>query len=102
MIIVALLASVLGCAPPSDTSVVGFWESEAVSRGGIGDSIELKTNGEWLRATTAILDQVYRVGGGKLFMADSAQDLDRTTDGPQVPSPSSGTRTMSVFCSVCP
>ena len=82
MIIVALLASILGCAPPSDTSVVGFWESEATSRGGIGHAIELNANGELLRSTTVIFDQVYRVVGGKLFIAENAQALDGAKDGP--------------------
>ena len=30
---------------------------------------------------TVMLDQVYRVVGGKLFIAESAQALDRATDG---------------------
>ena len=80
--IVALLASVLACQPPLDTSVVGFWESEATSQGGIGHSIELKGNGELLSSATVILDQVYRVGGGKLLIAENAQALKGATDGP--------------------
>ncbi len=79
--IIALVASVLGCVPPSDTSVVGFWESEATSRGGIGHSIELKANGELLSSTTVIVDQLYRAAGGKVFIAESAEALSGTIDG---------------------
>ena len=81
MIIIALVASVLGCVPPSDTSVVGFWESETTSRGGIGQSIELKANGELLSSTTVIVDQIYRAADGKLFIGDSAKTLTEAKDG---------------------
>jgi hypothetical protein len=84
LIIIAFLASVLGCVPPSDTSVVGFWESEAVSRGGIGQSIELKANGELLSSTTIIVDQVYRAADGRLFIGENAKALSEAKDGTAV------------------
>lgn len=81
MIIIAILASVLGCVPPSDTSVVGFWESETTSRGGMGQSIELKANGELLSSTIVIVDQIYRAADGKLFIGDSSKTLTEAKDG---------------------
>lgn len=84
MIIIAFLASVLGCVAPSDTSVVGFWESEAVSRGGIGQSIELKANGELLSSTTILVDQVYRAADGRLFIGENAKALREAKDGTAV------------------
>ena len=81
MIIVALLASALACAPPSDPSAIGFWESASTSRGGIGHSIELMANGEVLTATTVIVDLAYRVADGKLFVAESAEALSGGLDG---------------------
>lgn len=81
MIASILLASVLTCVPPSDSSLVGFWESAATSRGGIGQAIELKANGELLSATTVIVDQVYRATDGTLFIAGSTEALRGATGG---------------------
>jgi hypothetical protein len=71
VVVIALVASVLGCVAPSDSAVVGFWEPESTSRGGIGQTIELKASGELLSSTTAMVDQVYRTADGKLFIAGS-------------------------------
>ena len=81
MVIIALVASVLACVTPSDTSAVGFWESETTSRGGIGQSIELKANGELVSATTVMVDQVYRAADGKLFIAEGAKALSEAKEG---------------------
>jgi len=81
MITVLLLAGALGCTPPSDASVVGFWESEATSRGGIGHSFELKSNGDLLSSTLVMVDQVYRVADGKLFTAETPKALNTVTNG---------------------
>ena len=75
------LAGVLACVPPSDVSAVGFWESRATSRGGIGQSIELKANGELSSSTTIIVDALYRAADGKLFIAEGAKALSEATDG---------------------
>jgi hypothetical protein len=81
VVIIAFLASILSCVPPSDTSVIGFWESENTSRGGIGQSIELKVSGELLSSATILVDQVYRAADGKLFIAESAKALSGANDG---------------------
>jgi len=81
MITILLLAGALGCTPPPDASVVGLWESEATSRGGIGHSIELKSNGELLSSTIIMIDQVYRVADGKLFTAETPKAVNAVTNG---------------------
>jgi hypothetical protein len=81
VIVQLLLASAMGCLPPSDSSVAGFWESEGTSGGGIGHTIELKADGEILMSTTVMVDEVYRVRDGRLFVAMTAPDLAARTDG---------------------
>jgi hypothetical protein len=80
VVVTALVASVLGCVAPSDSAVVGFWESESTSRGGIGQTIELKASGELLSSTTVMVDAVYRTADGKLFIAGSSAPFKVTKD----------------------
>jgi hypothetical protein len=42
-----LLAAQVGCTPPADESVVGFWESTR-TKNGIGHALELKADGSFL------------------------------------------------------
>ena len=62
-------------------SVVGFWEPEATSRGGIGQTIELKPDGSILMATAVIVGSAYRVDGGRLFVAEDSKALAAATSG---------------------
>ena len=81
MLILVLLASAMGCISPGDTSLIGFWESEATSQGGIGHTLELKADGELVTSFTVMVDGVYRATAGSLFFADNAKALAETTDG---------------------
>lgn len=81
MIVQLLLVSAMGCLPPSDSAVAGFWESEGTSGGGIGHTLELKADGEVLMSTTVMVDEVYRTRDGRLFVAETASDLAAATDG---------------------
>ena len=80
MVVVAFVASVLGCVASTDTAVVGFWESESTSRGGIGQTIELKASGELLSSMTIMVDEVYRTADGKIFIAGSGAPFTVTKD----------------------
>jgi len=80
VILLALLASVLGCLSPVDTSLIGFWESEATSQGGIGLALELKADGELVTSFAVMADGVYRVTAGRLFLADNAKALAEATE----------------------
>jgi outer membrane protein assembly factor BamB len=81
LLILALLASALGCVSPGDTALIGFWESEATSQGGIGHTLELKADGELVTSFTVMVDGVYRATAGSLFIAENAKALAETTDG---------------------
>jgi hypothetical protein len=74
-----LVAAALACTPPSDGTVVGFWESTSTTRGGIGQAIEPKPSGEMVTSTTFIVDQAYRAADGKLALAEGATKLDTPT-----------------------
>jgi len=81
LILLVLFASALGCVAPADTSLIGFWESEATSQGGIGHALELKADGALLISFVVMVNQVYRASSGSLFLADNAKALAETTDG---------------------
>jgi hypothetical protein len=80
LVAIAFVASVLACVAPPDAAVVGFWESESTSRGGIGQTIELKASGELLSAMTIMVDGVYRTADGKLFVAEGGAPYKVTKD----------------------
>jgi len=65
-----LLTAVLNCSAPTNTSVVGFWESERTSKGGIGHTIEFQKDGSYLEAVSVIVDQKYSYENGKLSIFD--------------------------------
>jgi hypothetical protein len=65
-----LLTAVLNCSAPSNTNVVGFWESERTSKGGIGHTFEFQKDGSYLEAVSVIVDQKYRYENGKLTIFD--------------------------------
>src|SRR5262245_65070652 len=71
----------MGCIAPSDTSLIGFWESEATSQGGIGHTLELKADGEVVTSFAVMVDGVYRTTAGSLFFADNAKALAEATNG---------------------
>src|SRR5262245_25267996 len=71
----------MGCISPGDTALIGFWESEATSQGGIGHTLELKADGELVTSFTMMVDGVYRTTAGSLFIAENAKALAETTDG---------------------
>ena len=81
LLILVLLASAIGCISPSDPSLIGFWESEATSQGGIGHTLELKADGELVTSFTVMVDGVYRATAGTLFFAGNAKALAEATDG---------------------
>lgn len=81
MLVLVLLASAMGCISPGDTSLIGFWESEATSQGGIGHTLELKADGKVVTSFAMMVDGVYRATAGSLVIAENAKALAETTDG---------------------
>lgn len=65
-----LLAAVLNCSAPSNPSIVGFWETERTSKGGIGHTVEFGKDGAYLEAVSVIVDQKYLYKNGKLSIFD--------------------------------
>lgn len=69
-----LLTAVLNCTAPSNPALVGFWETERTSKGGIGHTFEFKEDGSYLEAVTVIVDQKYHYDNGKLSIFDPQQE----------------------------
>lgn len=65
-----LLSAILNCSAPGDAHVVGFWESERTSQGGIGHTLEFQKDGSYVEAMSVIVDQSYRYANGKLSLFD--------------------------------
>jgi hypothetical protein len=63
-----ILATVLNCSFPSTPEIVGFWETERTSKGGIGHTFEFTNDGSYLEAVSVIVDQKYHYENGKLLI----------------------------------
>ena len=72
-----LLAAIISCTAPINSDLVGLWESEQVSKGGIGHTLEFKSDGSYVEAATVIVDMRYRFDNGKLavFEPQSSPDM---------------------------
>lgn len=66
------------CTAPANSALFGLWETEQVSRGGIGHTIEFKSDGSFVEAFTVIVDFHYRIENGRLIVSDkqNASDSD--------------------------
>lgn len=65
-----LVSAVLMCSAPASSDLLGLWETEQVSRGGIGHTIEFKPDGSYVEAISVIVDFHYRVENGRLIVSD--------------------------------
>jgi hypothetical protein len=68
----AILASSLGCSPSGARDLLGFWESEDTTRGGIGHTLEFKGDGSVLAAAAVLVNMAYRVSGNRLVVDQAA------------------------------
>jgi hypothetical protein len=66
-LIALALASTLTCQPAVNKELVGLWESTSISKGGIGNNIEFRTDGSYIAAVTVLVDLRYEVKNGKLY-----------------------------------
>jgi hypothetical protein len=64
----AILAGSLGCSPAGARDLLGFWESEETTKGGIGHTLEFKDDGTALAASAVLVDMAYRVSGNRLVV----------------------------------
>jgi hypothetical protein len=77
--LVILIAQAVSVNP-----LVGLWESDGKSKGGIGAALEFRSDGTYTQATTMLVDAFYRVVGDRLVMGDQppAVDADTTAASP--------------------
>jgi len=75
-----LITAIINCTAPSNSDLVGLWESEQVSKGGIGHTLEFKSDGSYVEATTVIVDMRYRFENGKLAVFESQVSPDTIMD----------------------
>jgi hypothetical protein len=76
MLVASLLVAVLACPAPGSKDVVGLWESQQTSKGGIGHTLEFRDNGTFVEASTVLVNFHYRVDGSRLFLSEAASDDD--------------------------
>jgi hypothetical protein len=65
--------------PPPPAALVGFWESEATSRGGIGTALLINADGSCDFTVLVKVDFKYTYDAGKLVFAADAQGTPETT-----------------------
>jgi hypothetical protein len=76
-VILELLFVAAGCTAPDSTEVVGLWESQRRSKGGIGHAIELRPNGTYMEGSVVLADMRYRVADGQLIEMDGNGPTER-------------------------
>ena len=76
--LVILMAQAVSVNP-----LVGLWESDVKSKGGIGAALEFRSDGTYTQATTVLVDLFYRVVRDHLVIGDQppAVDADTTAAG---------------------
>jgi len=65
------LVSALTCIQPSTDKLLGFWESNTTSRGGIGNNIEFRKDGSYNSSVVVLVDLAYVVINGKIYISPS-------------------------------
>lgn len=58
----------LPCPATQSPQLEGLWESEDKSNGGIGHTLELRSDGTFVEAVTVIVDWNYRVSGDRIII----------------------------------
>jgi hypothetical protein len=66
-------------APPPPAALVGFWEGEATSRGGIGTALLINADGSCEFTVLVKVDFKYTYDAGKLIFAADGQGTPETT-----------------------
>lgn len=68
-ILTIVLAAGLACQVQEEKDLIGFWESMAVSRGGIGLNFEFKGDGSYSTAEVVLVDLTYDIKDEKLYIS---------------------------------
>jgi hypothetical protein len=79
----ALMAALI-CPQPQNAAFTGLWESTATSRGGIGHTIEFRSDGSFVQAITVIVNMRYRLKGDRLFLDSPAAPGDQNSRDPAI------------------
>ena len=79
MLSALMLSAALICPRPNSPALTGLWESSSTSRGGIGHTIEFRSDGTFVEAVTVIVDMRYRLRGNRLFV-DAQSDRSESDD----------------------
>lgn len=76
MLFAFLVVAALACPAPGSRDLIGLWESQQTSKGGIGHTLEFRDNGTFVEASTVLVNFHYRVDGSRLFLSEAASDND--------------------------
>jgi hypothetical protein len=58
----------LPCSPPKSDQLVALWESVGRSKGGIGHTLEFRSDGTFVEAVTVLVDMYYHASGGRVVI----------------------------------
>src|SRR5579863_4845045 len=63
--------AVAACQLPASPELVGLWESQKTSQGGIGQTFEFRPDGVAVTSGTVMVNTSYRVVGDRLVVGES-------------------------------
>jgi len=63
----------LTCPAPGTSDLIGLWESQHTSKGGIGHTLEFRPDGTFVEATTVMIDSIYRIAGDHLLLGGAPE-----------------------------
>jgi len=67
-----LLIAAVHCTPPQFKDLVGRWESQRVSQGGLGHVMDFRSDGSFVQATAVTVNMHYTVSGDRLTISENA------------------------------
>lgn len=84
MLVSWLLLATLHCPPPQSSQLVGLWESENKSKGGIGHAFEFRSDGSFVVSPTVLVESYYRISGDQVIIGEkpNPEPGDHTTSLP--------------------
>ncbi len=71
---ILILFLFIGCTRSASQDLLGLWESEETSMGGIGHTLEFRPDGSYVEATTVIVDMPYSYHQGILSIGDTQKE----------------------------
>jgi len=71
LVLVPLLIAAASCPPARSAVLVGRWESQRISKGGVGHVMDFRNDGSFVQSTAVTVNLRYSVSGDQLTVSES-------------------------------